>query len=228
MSTSALEQAKVLAQMSQFRDFLQGPQASLLLIDGYCSSKSVGNVSPLSVFCAGVASGLLQSRMGVVIQFYCGENTDLSRPLGGPQGLLRSCICQLLLSFINYTPDLSFLDEHYLDALRKRDISVLWLLFESMLIQYGQHQPMVPVYLIIDNVSEFEGSVNGFGLQMHLVIDGLRRLIDGCNHGVGGALLKVFLTNAERSISLVDKVDRRTEHISLLSGERFGGELILF
>ena len=89
--------------------------------------------------------------------------------------------------------------------------------------------PSTTIYIVLDNVSEFEGSATGYKEEMHDIVSSLRQIVWKHNNGQAQAAprLKVLLTCAERSISLFREVDPKLEHVSLMSGIRYQGDIRL-
>ena len=121
MSTDALAEARWLLTTAEYKRLLNGPEASLLLIDGHCAGRMSGKVSPLSVLCTSLAAALLRAGCGRVVQFYCGGHSNTSKSRGGTKGLLRSAITQLLVTNEQNLPPLDFIDQSYARSLAGND-----------------------------------------------------------------------------------------------------------
>ncbi|KAK0639603.1 hypothetical protein B0T16DRAFT_450265 [Cercophora newfieldiana] len=89
----SISRAASLIQTSQFQSLLHSPQSGLLLVDGHTDrAQQTGRVSPLSYVCATLVHALQQQ--GNV------AGMDDEDGLGGPQGLVRSLVSQLVLLLV--------------------------------------------------------------------------------------------------------------------------------
>lgn len=50
----------------------------------------------MSSFCATLISGLAQQKRAQIVYFFCGAHSTPGEPMGGPTGLVRCLIVQLL------------------------------------------------------------------------------------------------------------------------------------
>lgn len=97
VAAEGLEHARKLMAMPQFNEWLSKDSPELLLVDGHCQNFGHGKTSPLSVFCASLASTLDQSESLVILQYFCGHHVlDSNGIPGGPLGLIQSLLTQLL------------------------------------------------------------------------------------------------------------------------------------
>ncbi|KAF7502156.1 hypothetical protein GJ744_006881 [Endocarpon pusillum] len=213
----SLDRARWLMVTPQFKDWFGSAPSSLLLVDGYSKDQGRGKTSPVSILCTSFATMLVETRAGIVLQFYCGHS-NLPDHLAGPKALLRSITSQLVLFPKGF--DLAFDSLHpgAIKNMQNNDINSLCYCFEHLLRQIPLS---TSVYVIIDGVSSFESSPLDFDDDLDFVFYKFRQLVDTTGfNGNSGPRLKVLMTSAHRSVRLAMRqdVDRSREYVSLNSG----------
>lgn len=86
--------AQWLVQTSEFRAWLREDASSVLLVDGCMDAELI---SPLSGFCCGLISNILNDPDSAVAFFFAGLHAG--KALSGPVAIMRSLITQLLAQF---------------------------------------------------------------------------------------------------------------------------------
>ncbi|KAK0622613.1 hypothetical protein B0T14DRAFT_150650 [Immersiella caudata] len=97
----SISRAASLIQTPQIQSLLHSPQSGLVLADGHADRAQMGRVSPVSYVCAMMAHAM-QRQKNPVLVFFCGQHasSDDVDGLGGPQGLVRSLVSQLVLLLV--------------------------------------------------------------------------------------------------------------------------------
>lgn len=214
MGESALSRVHYLMREPRFLSWLEGAtrvRSDMLLINGYFDECS-RTISPLSVFGAFLASGVLAQpgRNNIVLHHFCTLHTDpRNDELAGPRGLLRRLIAQLLTHLVRHNIHSLLIDRELLHdsgAEGGYDLNALVELFGRLLEEVPEG---VPVFIIIDNVSDFETSLYGWGQEMDLIVGRFRSIgrpwgsVDG--PGLAASLrgrVKVLLTCGMRSVGV--------------------------
>lgn len=195
-----LDQARSLMSKDAFRSLLAKDKSTLLMVDGHSKNEGAGKISPLSVWSASFAASLSQSDSVVALHFFCGLHScsDSEDENDGPLGLMRSVMAQL----IRQADDLSRVKRPQILSQDNRVESISQL-FKSLLTDID---PGKTIFLIIDNISEFEGVTwNEWSNQIQHVFTALYDLV----HDDGGGevarrrpKIKVLLTSANKSTVL--------------------------
>ncbi|MBE3047269.1 hypothetical protein IMZ48_33065 [Candidatus Bathyarchaeota archaeon] len=144
-------------------------QSDMLLINGYFDN---GPISPLSVFSGFLVSGVIaQSPASLVLHHFCTLHKDpRNDALAGPRGLLRRLIAQTLTHLVRLDVHSVLLDWellHDAGAEGDHDLNALCELFGRLLEEVPEG---LAVFIIIDNVSDFETSLHGWGEEMDFVV----------------------------------------------------------
>lgn len=188
VNQKGLDRARSLMSHNIFKYFVARADAALLLVDGHCRSDGIGKTSPLSVWCASFIAALRKSPSLIVVQYFCGLNTDSRRALSGPLGLVKSLIGQLLAYEYAGGPSTTHMEQETVEGGKKDDIVCLCEILKKLLLQLGKSRI---VFCIIDIVCEFERKSWKNWLQ-HLtqVFETLYDLVDRKKQG-GQTQLKV-------------------------------------
>lgn len=169
MVTEGLEHARKLLTTEQFTSWLSRDESNLLVVDGHCKSFAHGKTSPLSVFCASLASTLRRSGSLVILWYFCGSHTVDSGDLpGGPLGLIRSLLGQLLYHPDDVLPENLRVASNLYNRADHENIDHLCEIFGAV---FSQINPMKITICLLDNIAEYEGAYRGWAAGMCLIAD---------------------------------------------------------
>lgn len=211
--------AQWLMKTSEFGNWMQGRQSSILLADG-ATTGPILLVSPMSGLCAALVSGLAEDNSGTItLSFFAGLHvgTDpTNRDLDGPEGMMRCLIVQLLSSSL-FRPNLEFMTPEGLQVYRHHDLKSLCDLFVRLVQQL---LPGIDVFCIIDGVSWYEQASWLTGLRS--VTGMFEYLMDQLDPKYT-AVLKVLMSSHGRSTEVVHrtraiKKGRVWRHVTLAAG----------
>ncbi|KAI0427797.1 hypothetical protein F5Y09DRAFT_344293 [Xylaria sp. FL1042] len=203
-SDRALRQAAYLKSTPKFERWLDVITSDILLVDGHDTR---GRISAMSVFCAMLVQALwtIQKQLTtpqfqiIVLFFACGSHTEAEDVLTGPCGILCSFISQLLMSWPDQAPDLTFINEtdSLLRHIQENRIDALCYLFQELLRQLPAESV---VYCIIDGISLYETSYLAWKDGLDYLVEILRDLvIADPMHEVLGPKVKALLVSADKS-----------------------------
>ncbi|RAK74314.1 uncharacterized protein BO72DRAFT_435493 [Aspergillus fijiensis CBS 313.89] len=209
-------QAQSVLQNVRFVEWMNREHPDLLLVDANLRSFALHNVTPISVFCATFVLSMAEVRPeDVVIHFFCGLHCTKSSKdhWAGPNGLVRSLVCQLLLilrrrgllsiEFINSRALLKQLEEH--------DLGKLCVLLHQLARQFPSD---VTVYCIIDAVCCFDKDLHMSFQELTTVIEYLRAIVQDDSLR---AQFKILMTNADQSTKRLRQQVDLEQHITLSS-----------
>jgi hypothetical protein len=209
-----LGKARWLLTTAQFKNWLSQPFSGILLVDGYCKDDGIGKISPLSVLCASLATTLVQTDSNIILRFFCSSHTRAEQDMiGGPSGLIRCLITQLLL--YPDLPDIYLdpLEQDLYDAVSQCNVPALVFLFGSIV---GKMDESKTIICIIDGISDFETPLQGWDKQILGVVDQLQNLVH-CQRS--GPALKLLMTSANKTLNIGSLLRRDLgEYVSLRSG----------
>ncbi|KAI1347022.1 hypothetical protein F5Y01DRAFT_330212 [Xylaria sp. FL0043] len=218
-SDRALRQAAYLKSAPEFQRWLDVTMPDILLVDGHDKR---GRISAMSVFCAMLVQALwtIQKQATapqvhiIVLFFTCGAHTEAEDILTGPCGILRSFIGQLMMSWPDQVPDLTFINETngLLHHIQENRIDALCYLFQELLRQLPTESV---VYCIIDGISLYETSYLAWKDGLGYVVEVLRDLViaDPMQEGLGPKV-KALLVSADKSTDIY-KLIPREKHVDL-------------
>ncbi|KAL4886279.1 hypothetical protein BJY04DRAFT_213811 [Aspergillus karnatakaensis] len=145
-------QAWQLLKTPKFSDWMSSTRGSLLWVNGNFEDAGSAQISSLSVVCGLFVLGLRQNTNFIVLHHFCGLHEK--GYLAGPNGLMRSLLCQLLhsghrfnLDFIN-TPD-------FADEIKSNSLRALCHTFSQLIERLPPGQTVV---CIVEGVSSLETS----------------------------------------------------------------------
>lgn len=210
-----LERGRWLLVTDRFRAWAQyqKPKADLILVNGHLSDVTVGKVSALSVIVALIAS-MRKEPQFVILHHFCGLHTHLNDPVSGPRGLVWSLTAQLVLQLDQRKGGLAHfpnMNEMFLQDVGQHNFIALCLLFEQL---FYQLHPSLTVYCVLDNISEFETTMSGWGSELCEFVNLLQRIAGERGQG---PILKVMMTTANKSIRVYRQLELSNE-ISLCAG----------
>lgn len=194
VASEGLEKARRLMSMAEVNDWLSKDKSRLLLVDGHSKHLGNGKTSPLSVFCASLASTLAQSESMIILQYFCGHHAlDSDGLSAGPLGLVQSLLAQLLRQPDDILPESLDLDKELCNRVDHEDIDNLCEVFGVL---FSQINPTKITICILDEIAEFEGDWGGWGDGMSLIAVQLREMVHTFD---GPQMLKVLMTSADKS-----------------------------
>jgi hypothetical protein len=218
LKTDNLAQGRWLMTTTEFKNWLAGRSSDILLVDGHCDQANAGKISPMSVFCATLAATVAKLQWTIVLNFFCGQHVAFHDPLRGPNGLLGSLICQLLLSPNTLEPNLEILDQQEIyNELHRHDLHTLLHLFQELVRQIPQG---TLIFCIIDGLSEYETRMENSAENLRSVIQGLQSIL----HDQFGPIIKVLMTSAHRSTDIMKQIPAE-QCVSLRAGNMPGRPL---
>ncbi|KAM7212461.1 hypothetical protein V8F06_012148 [Rhypophila decipiens] len=239
MEDDVLRRGRWLFIMPRFRAWLTDQRSDYLFVDGDCSSVFSPRTSALSVTCASLLGTLNgnneQQGHTIALGFFCGEHfqlngndTDSSSPnANGPLGILRSLIAQLLT--YPGTPIWRFEDQDWVEtdfeSNNQQAAKAMVRILRSLIAHLSRH---TTVYIIIDNLSEYEGTLNyQWDEVMDVLVSGLIDIAATCTMDKRGVYVKALFTCVCRCLALEKALDLGDEfqdyeqdhhHISLWGG----------
>lgn len=227
-NTKALAQANYFITTPRFIAWLTDPDSDILLADGHCKDQDVGRVSPMSILCAGLVeafSGAYHDtppppfpfQPPVVLYFFAGLHTANEGGLLGPRGLIRSLIDQLLLHWPDQVvPDTRLIGRQLgaSEVACNFDMPRLCYVFEQLLRQLG---PNSPVYCILDGISHFETSIDGWLDDLREIVECFLSCLKTNQRNIGMAPIKFLLVSADKSTNIWNILPKDC-HLDLRAG----------
>ncbi|KAK8034170.1 hypothetical protein PG993_009165 [Apiospora rasikravindrae] len=219
MSPSAISRAAWVLTTERFAEWTNIQHHNALLIDGYMAEIAISKVSPLSCLVSTLVSVARMQPRSMVLYHFCGLHSHLSDKPSGPKGLLLSFIAQLAVGFghmgdtdrVHPTIGVDLLTD-----IPHQDVTQLWRLFMELL---SQAPSGFVVYVVVDDATEFETSLHGWGGEMETVINALLIL---SSEGAVPSVLKVLVTCTQRSMD-IRRFFRAEDYISLEAGNLSDG-----
>ena len=138
----------LLMRNRKFQAWLASGQSKSLLVDGNAESASE-RVSAMTVVCALLAHSL-PNENATTITYFCGLHADLADTLGGPCGMLRCVLAQVIHT---YDVHLDFVDSEEYDELQRFDLSRLCMLLGVLIKRLPAG---VILICMIDGISLYE------------------------------------------------------------------------
>lgn len=181
MRDSALSRVHYLMREPRFLSWLDTganrAPSDMLLINGYFEEYARA-ISPLSVFGAFLASGVLaqQGMSNIVLHHFCTLHTDPRDELAGPKGLLRRLVAQILTHLVRHNVHSLLVDRELLHDSGPEGAHQLNALVELLGRLLEEVPDGVGVFIIIDNISDFETSLYDWGEEMDFVVGRLRSI----------------------------------------------------
>lgn len=142
----------------RFINRFSSDRSSAMFVERDCqpgSQDAFEKVSAFSVLAAMLATTVQDVQPAQTLYFFCGKHTSSYDPLGGPNGLMRSLLTQmLLLDQFNFS--FSFIDSQtQKERLKRHSLSQLSDTFRKMVNQIPRNTVL---FIFIDGVSLFEKS----------------------------------------------------------------------
>ncbi len=145
---SVHDRGHLLMRNRKFQAWLASGQSKRLLVDGNAESASE-RVSAMTVLCALLAHSL-PNETASTITYFCGLHTDPADTLGGPCGILRAVLAQVIHT---YDIHLDFLDSEEYDELQRFDLRRLCILLGVLIKRLPAG---VVLICMIDGISLYE------------------------------------------------------------------------
>jgi hypothetical protein len=184
-------------QSSRFKYWVQSRNSDVLVVDGNLGD-GTARYSSMSLLSGMLVQSLRPREPAQVLHFFCGAHNSKSDPVGGPSGLVRSLIVQLLSLQVF---DLNFVNSSYWkEGLRTHDLLTLGRLFHRLLEQLTG----TIVFCIIDSVSVFE--TNPWLGELRSI---LQTLLDTAADQALDVRFKLLATSTTRSRGWGDMLDHR-------------------
>ncbi|KAI6779287.1 uncharacterized protein J7T54_001017 [Emericellopsis cladophorae] len=213
----ALARANQLMSNARFGEWVGVLHSDIILVNGHSGGDTIGSTSPLSVFCAGLTdtfgapgqNSLPQSPF-IIVEFFCGHHATESSGLEGPQGMMRSLISQALCQWPGNVPlNLQPRRHENFSEAHGWSLSALCELFETIICQLPRE---LPVWCIIDNISYFETSLDGWDQELEVIVASFERFVHvGKRTGAISAPVKILLAAGSRSLHIWDMLPSDAE-----------------
>ena len=169
------------------------------------SSRRVSSLCVVSTFLIG---SLKDSKRATAIYFFCGHHDKPSDPIGGPPGMIRSLIIQILRLF---AVNLDFITPRLRPLLEKLNLRALCDCFSKLVTQLPASTVL---FCIVDGISFFEKTE--WIDDTNKAIGDLRDLVYDSDTG---AVFKLLVTSPTRSRCVAD-IFEPEDRLSLLSDSR--------
>lgn len=153
--------------------------------------QSTKQPSSMQFACVTLIQGLIESQDATTLSFFCSLHAYGRTTTEGPQGLIQSLISQLLPL---HRFDVGFIDEAYLDNLRRFRTDYFCDLFTRLVKQMPNHTVL---FCIIDSISVFD--VSKYGSDMSLITEALSKLTQALASTPGAPMFKVLMTTSKSS-----------------------------
>ena len=184
-------------QSPRFKYWVQSLDADVLAVNGNLED-GTARYSAMSLLSGILIQSLGQQQSARVLQFFCGAHSARNDPIGGPSGMIRSLVAQLL----SLQPlDVGFLDSVYWkEGLQTQNPVTLGRLFHRLLEQLSD----VVVFCIIDSISVFE--TDRWATELQSV---LQALLDAVADRQLRLRFKLLVTSTSRNRCLSGIIDER-------------------
>lgn len=217
MPLSGVSRAAWVLTTERFAEWTNIEHNDVLLIDGYMAGLTIGKLSPLSYLASTLVSVARMQPRSLVLYHFCGLHSHPLDTPSGPRGLLLSFIAQLVVGFghlgdkdrVHLTIGADLLAD-----ISRQDVAQLWRLLMELL---SQVPGSVVVYMVIDDATEFETSLYGWGEEMETVVNAFVSL--SLFTGAVASVIKLLVTSAQKSLD-IRRFFRAEDHISLEAGNR--------
>jgi hypothetical protein len=182
--------AKAIIEGRPFQDWLSKDAPAALFIEDGSSQVSSRMCNPLSLLGSILVDNLRNKEPAIALHFFCGLHTSRRKDSApGPQGLMRSLLCQILQLF---PVNLDFISSRrYRDQLESYDIRSLCDCFRKLVEQLPVDAVLI---CIVDGISFFERQE--WGEACGIAIQDLRDLV---YEDELGPVFKLLVTSPVRS-----------------------------
>lgn len=225
-----LAHAAYLAEMDEFRNWIQGEQSDILLVDACVGGQVSGRTSPMSIFCSMLIQNLQtfekeRSRAEettthtVTLYFFCGQHTLRTGEFEGPYGLIRSLVGQLLISWPeSQSPDIAFLNQLGDFSSRRvgTKVETLCQIFRRLVSQLSAGTTL---YCIVDGISDFDTSLGEQFSHLKTVVQCFKEAVTPVEDTPGtAACVKIMMASANSSSTLISDIIPLGRHVVLSAG----------
>ena len=188
LSPGQQERLAVMMQEPKFRSWFKTSQSSILVANSLDYSSDP--VSSMSFMCGLLSSTISQLGFQAPLTFYCSLHSAPGDVFDGANGLLRSLISQLLVSYgaMVHVTFLNNLEE--VESLKRHDLHALCRLFQNLLACLDQ----AVVFCLIDSVSWLE--TPSLQADMDVVMYFLRDLTTEIAESRSRVVFKLLVTTA--------------------------------
>ena len=198
----------------KFKEWLSTDMSTALLVEGSYPSADFGRSTPVSLMSSFVIDSLQDKDPAIPLHFFCGSHSSSSDPFRGPQGLMRSLICQL----VDWcTFELDFVStRRYREQLECFNVRILCDCFRKLVERVSMNATL---FCIIDSISFFERKE--WAESCRFVVNELQDLADD-ETAVPRATFKLLITSPSRTRCFVDIIPPE-RHLLLPSADDESG-----
>lgn len=179
------DRAKLLSEVTRFRDWLASTCSGALLVQG---NQELERISPMSFMAAMLLGSLSQIPSALVLSFFCGMHTytaedEATCPTSGPVAVARDLLAQLLSLKTRQddsrSPRQELLDLHFLDTptvnkMQKGKVrpflKTLTALLTSLRARYAA------IFILVDGIEYYENEVD-YSKDMSRLLKALLELV---------------------------------------------------
>jgi hypothetical protein len=154
IDASAQAQAQQLLSSQEFLRWIGPSRTETLYVQGNLRVANSARISALSAVCATLSLNLSKNTDSVVLLFICGLHEASNEPIGGPKGLIRSLIAQLLLAGLDLKLDF-ISTRSYFELIKAHDLRSLAQTFRCLIESLPCN---LTVVCILDGLTRFESS----------------------------------------------------------------------
>jgi hypothetical protein len=146
----AQSKGRWLFRSPRFQNWLCSSGSDMLSVEGNSEQYGMSRCSPMTLMSTVLIQGLAKQDGTQVLHFFCGAHNTDNDDLGGPLGLIKSLIVQLL-AMNDF--DFGFIgSRQWSEYLEKQDLLTLCNLFRGLVAQL----PWLILFCVIDGISLFE------------------------------------------------------------------------
>jgi hypothetical protein len=184
--------AQGIIEADMFNTWLNSADSTALFVGGVSALNSSRTITPMSIVSSNVIEFYADVHEATTIHFFCGRNDSSAGSLSGPQGMIRSLICQILWHF---PIQLDFISSpRYRQQLENHDFLTLCDCLEKVVQRLP---PQAVIICVIDSICFFEKA----------------RWTDNLKKAVN-ILLNIVDDNESPMFRLLVTSPRRTRHVA--------------
>jgi hypothetical protein len=192
---AAKASACTMLQVPEIRSLLSNDGSGLVLVDANLDTRTMGKVSPVSYFCAMLASIFSYLEGAISISFFCGKHLEDEKRIWGPRALMHSLLGQTvaqLPSGLRGLRGLGYVNAHKF----REDLEALRVdaLCEAFRQTIGGLPRDMMVFCLVDGISWYDDE--RWREEMEYI---WQTLLSVSSEEHGGARIKVLLTCPGRS-----------------------------
>jgi hypothetical protein len=157
LGDDAISHAASMFQTTPVQKLMHSAESAVVLVNGCSDRNQNTRISPVTHVCATLTHALRRYEPNVVLVFFCGQHSNSTDDLVGPQGLMRSLVASLVLSLIqkeciSFSAPIRFSGDFQGNFEQ--------LSFEDICLLFCQLVELVPkkftVYCVVDGISYYE------------------------------------------------------------------------